>query len=144
MRWITGEKATVDRLACSWLIRRVLDLKPPSKFRSENTDWAKVTAGILFAVPGCELGRRGEKISFDSVLGKFRLNDPALLLLAEFVRAADLDPGNLQAFTHRLQSIDGGFSKRRLPDKRFLIRQFAIYDALYAECKARSASQGTR
>jgi hypothetical protein len=45
--------------------------------------------GKIYDVPGCELGHHGEDVSFDSILKKYHLNEPALLLLADIVRAAD-------------------------------------------------------
>jgi hypothetical protein len=48
----------------------------------------------VFDVPGCELGHRGEDVSFDSFLKKYGIENPALSLLAEIVRAADSTPSN--------------------------------------------------
>jgi len=43
----------------------------------------------VFDVPACELGRHREDVSFNSILKKYKLSDPALLLLGEIVRAGD-------------------------------------------------------
>jgi hypothetical protein len=43
-------------------------------------------------VEGCELGHHGEDVSFNSILKKYKLTDPALVLLGEIVRAADSHP----------------------------------------------------
>ena len=42
-----------------------------------------------FRRPDCELGHHGEDVSFNSILKKYDLTSPALLLLGEIVRAAD-------------------------------------------------------
>lgn len=47
---------------------------------------------IPFDIEGCELGHHGEEVSFDSFLKKYGLVDPALVLLAKIVRAADSHP----------------------------------------------------
>src|SRR6185437_7681170 len=92
MKWITREKVKVDRVACSWLIKRFIDSDAQFEFLPNDTDWSSITDGILFDVPGCELGHHGEDVSFDSLLNKHSLNDRALRLLAEIVRAADSRP----------------------------------------------------
>jgi hypothetical protein len=89
-------------------------------------------------VPGCELGHKGEDVSFDSILNKYALNDPALRLLADIVRAADSHPTNPHSGGEGLRWIAHGFSKLNLSDHDLLDREFIIYDALYAECKERS------
>jgi len=43
-------------------------------------------------VPKCELGHNGEDVSFNSILKKYKLTEPALLLLGDIVRAADSHP----------------------------------------------------
>jgi hypothetical protein len=93
---------------------------------------------MQFDVPGCELGHHGEDVSFDSILKKYGLNDPALLLLAEIVRAADSKTRNPHPAGEGLRWIAHGFSKLGLPDEQILEREFIVYDALYEECKARS------
>ncbi len=56
-------------------------------FLPPDTDWTGIHHGTVFDVPGCELGHQGEDVSFDAVLRKYRLTDPALALLAQIVRA---------------------------------------------------------
>ena len=139
MKWITREQVKVDRVACPWLIKRFIDADAQFEFLPKDTDWSSVTDGILFDVPGCELGHHGEDVSFDSILNKHSLNDPALRLLAEIVRAADSHPTNPHAAGEGLRWIAHGFSRLGLSDHELLDREFILYDALYAECKERSA-----
>jgi hypothetical protein len=140
MKWITREHAKVDRVACPWLISRFIDPDPQFEFLPKETDWSSVRDGTVFDVPGCELGHKGEDVSFDSILNKYGLNDPALRLLADIVRAADSYPANPHVAGEGLRWIAHGFSKLNLSDHDLLDREFIIYDALYAECKERSAS----
>jgi hypothetical protein len=144
MKWITRENVKVDRVACPWLIKRFIDADAQLEFLPKDTDWSTVRHGIPFDVPGCELGRRGEDVSFDSILNKHSLNDPALRLLADIVRAADSHPTNPHAAGEGLRWIAHGFSRLGLSDHELLNREFILYDALYAECKERSASQESK
>jgi hypothetical protein len=110
-------------------------------FLPKDTDWAPVQGGILFDVPGCELGHHGENVSFDAILNHYGLNDPALRLLAEIVRAADSHPTKPHPAGEGLRWVAHGFSKPSLSDHELLDREFLLYDALYTECRARSASE---
>ena len=138
MKWITRERVKVDRVACPWLIKKFIDPDAEFLFLPHDTDWASINDGTVYDVPGCELGHHGEEVSFDAILKKHGLtNDPALVLLAEIVRAADSHPGNPHAAGEGLRWIAHGFSALGLSDKEILAREFIVYDALFAECKRR-------
>ncbi len=140
MKWITREKVKVDRVACPWLIKRFLDHDAEFVFLPADTDWDSVRDGYVFDVPGCELGHRGEYVSFDSILAAFEIRDAELMLLADIVRAADSRPLHPHPAGAGLRWIARGFSELGLSDHEILEREFIVYDALYAECKAQIAS----
>jgi len=144
MKWITREKVKVDRVACTWLIRKFID--PKAEFIFVPGDQVAAKADELGAVPfdieGCELGHHGEDVSFDSILKKYRLHDPALLLLGEIVRAADSRPSMPHPAGEGLRWVAFGFSALGLGDYDILDREFIVYDALYAECQRRVTSAG--
>ena len=137
MKWITREKVKVDRVACPWLVRKFIDPEAEFVFLPKETDWASLRDGIVYDVPGCELGHHGEDVSFNSILKNYNLTDPALLLLGEIVRAADSQPSNPHPAGEGLRWIAGGFSALGLSDDEILAREFIVYDALYAECQRR-------
>lgn len=139
MKWITREKVKVDRVACPWLIRKFVDPAAEFVFLPDDTNWSSVGEGTVFDVRDCELGHRGEDVSFDSILKKYALTDPALRLLAEIVRAADSHPAHPHPAGEGLRWVAHGFSALGLSDHEILAREFAVYDALYAECKSRAA-----
>jgi hypothetical protein len=86
---------------------------------------------------GTFLAHHGEDVSFNSILKKYNLTDPALVLLGEIVRAADSHPNNPHAAGEGLRWIASGFGALGLSDSKILDREFVVYDALYAECKRR-------
>ncbi len=139
MKWITREKIKVDRVACPWLIRRFID--PQAEFIFAPKEQVAAQAHELGATPfdidHCELGHHGEDVSFDSILKKHHLTDPALKLLAEIVRAADSHPANPHPAGEGLRWVAFGFSALGLSDHDILKREFIVYDALYAECQRR-------
>lgn len=143
MKWITREHVKVDRVACPWLIRKFID--PDAEFIFVAADRVNAEAADLGATPfdieGCELGHHGEDVSFDSIVKKHGLTDPALLLLAEIVRAADSHPAKPHPAGEGLRWIAHGFSALGLSDHEILEREFIVYDALYAECQRQALMQ---
>ena len=61
MKWITRERARVDRIACPWLITRFIDPKPEFLFvpAPEVLAAAKREGAIAYDVPNVELGHHG-------------------------------------------------------------------------------------
>lgn len=141
MKWITREKVKVDRVACPWLIKKFIDPQAEFVFVPANQvePKAKELGATPFDIEGCELGHHGEDVSFDSILNKYKLNEPALRLLAEIVRAADSHPARPHLAGEGLRWIAFGFSALGLSDPEILERELIVYDALYAECQRRIA-----
>ena len=142
MKWITREHVKVDRVACPWLIKKFIDLEAEFIFLPRDTDWANVRDGSVYDVANCELGHHGEDVSFNSILKKYNLADPALVLLGELVRAADSHPSNPHPAGEGLRWVAHGFSALGLSDHEIRDREFIVYDALYAECQRRVISAG--
>ncbi len=140
MKWVTREKVEVDRVACPWLIRKFVDPSAEFVFLPHSTDWAGIRDGIVYDVPECELGHHGEEVSFDAIIKRYGLTDPALPLLAQIVRAADSHPSNPHPAGEGLRWIAHGFSALGLSDHDILDREFIVYNALYAECAKRAAA----
>ena len=76
--------------------------------------------GLVYDVPGCDLGHHGEEVFFDAVLKRHKLEDPALALLAQIVRAADSHPSNPHPAGEGLRWIAHGFSALGLSDREIL------------------------
>src|SRR2546423_5312206 len=140
MKWFTREKIKVDRVACPWLIAKFIDPEAEFIFLPRETDWSKLGSGTVFDVSKCELGHHGDDVSFNSILKKYNLTEPALVLLSEIVRAADSHPSNPHAAGEGLRWIAHGFNALGYTDHEILKSEFIVYDALYAECKRRVAS----
>jgi len=130
MQWITREKVKADRVACPWLIKKFIDPQAEFVFLPQNTAWSKITAGNVYDVPDCELGHHGEDVSFQSIVKKYNLTDPALVLLGDIVRAADSHPSQPHPAGEGLRWV--------VSDHEILDREFVVYDALCAEYKRRA------
>jgi hypothetical protein len=142
MKWVTREKARVDRIACPWLITRFIDKEPTFLFvpASEVPAVAKREAAIPYDVPGVELGHHGAECSFDAFVAKYELTDPALRELALIVRGADTDARALTPESAGLYAVATGFQAIARDDFDNMRKQFPVYDALYDYCRARLAT----
>jgi hypothetical protein len=139
MKWVTREKAKVDRIACPWLIKRYVDNKPEFLFvpADKVLEVAKKRDAIPFDIPNIELGHHNDKCSFDAIIEKYNLKDPGLLELAKIVRAADTNKKELAAESIGLEAIAEGFRQITKDDFDNMSKQFYVYDALYAYCKTK-------
>src|ERR1700738_3231829 len=92
MKWVTRKNASVDRIACPWLVKRFID--PDAEFlyvpAQEVTAVAEREGAIPYDVGGVELGHVDGRCSFESIIVKYGLHDPALDRLAHIVHAADV------------------------------------------------------
>lgn len=139
MKWVTREKARVDRIACPWLITRFIDKEPTFLFvpARDVLVVAKREDAIPYDVPDVELGHHGDHCSFDAFLDKYKLKDPALLELALIVRGADTDARGLTPESAGLYAVATGFQAIARDDFDNMKQQFPVYDALYDYCRAR-------
>lgn len=138
MKWVTREKAKVDRIACPWLIKRFIDADaeflfvPPEKVLTV----ASQDGATPFDLPGAELGHHGDKVSFDAFIVKYGLaRDPVLVEMAKIVRGADARKPELSPESAGLDAIAEGFRLASKDDHENMSRQFHVYDALYAYCR---------
>ncbi|MCL4344249.1 MAG: chromate resistance protein [Nitrososphaerota archaeon] len=148
MKWVTRRRAMVDRIACPWLIKNFVDKKAEFLFAQEGEvmNVAKTEGAIPFDVMGAELYHYydeigNEYVSFDAIIKKYRLNDPALLELAKIVRGADAhNPHDAPAESAGLKAAARGFREISADDHQNMELQFPLYDALYRYCQLKLTS----
>ena len=140
MKWITRERARVDRIACPWVISRFVDPKPEFRFvpAPEVLAAAEREGAIPYDVPNVELGHHGPQCSFDAFIARYELSDPALATLAGIVRGADTDDRGFTPESAGLYAAATGFQAISRDDFDNMARQFPMYDALYSYCRAQA------
>lgn len=138
MKWITRERPKIDRIACPWLIKKFVDQEAQFLYvpRENVLDVAKKENAIPYDIANVELTHVGDLCSFDAILKKYELNEPALLHLAEIVRAADTDTLEKSPQASGLLAITLGLSANTSDDHEMLKIGMIIYEALYAWCRA--------
>lgn len=134
MQWITRERPKIDRVACPWLIKRFIDRDAEFLFvpPGEVVKRAAETGAVPFDVEGVELSHVGPLCSFDALLAKYGLDDPALHELALIVRGADTARLDLAPQAAGLLAISLGLSHNYRDDHEQLEHGFVVYDALFA------------
>jgi len=137
MKWVTRQYVHVDRTACPWLIKRFIDSKAEFLFvpveKIEET--VKKEKAIPYDAPGVELGHHGDKCSFDAVVEKYKIKDPAVLEVAKIVRAADTDKMEMVPEAAGLEAVMTGFGITSKDDHETIAKASPVYDALYTNCK---------
>ena len=142
MKWVTRERARVDRIACPWLITRFIDPEPEFLFvpATDVLTVAEREHAIPYDIPDVELGHRGPLCSFDAFIERYELADPALTTLAAIVRGADTDDRGLTPESAGLYAAATGFQAISRHDFDNMSRQFPMYDALYEFSLQQSAA----
>ena len=143
MKWITRKNAKVDRVACPWLIRRFVDNRPEFLYvaAEEVRSVAEREGAIPYDVPEVELGHVDGRCSFESIIVKYGLKDPALDRLAQVVHGADVaadrdiapEAAGLYAIAHGFALVHGD------DDHKKIELETPMYDALYAWCQKQVA-----
>ena len=143
MKWVTRERVKVDRVACPWLIKKFVD--PDAEFLFVPPDQVMAVAeregATPYDVPDVELGHHEGKCSFEAIVAKRGIDDPAIGLLAQIVHGADVAEdlyGRPEA--PGLKAVAEGFQAMGLPDHEVLHLQVPLYDALYEYCRKQVAS----
>jgi hypothetical protein len=143
MKWVTRARPKVDRVACPWLIKRFVDRDAEFLYVAPEQvmDVAKSEGAIPFDVANVELGHKGPECSFDAIMKKYNLTDPALQRLALIVRGADTGAKDLTPESRGLEAIADGFRLVYRDDHELLERESSVYDALYAYCQSQESAK---
>ena len=141
MKWITREKAKVDRIACPWLIKKFVDKDAEFLFvpKEQVLETARMENAIPFDTPGVELTHYKEMerefVSFDAIIRKYGIRDEPLGELAKIVRGADANIPDAPAESVGLEAAALGFRQIAKDDYDNIRLQFPLYDAFYSYCQ---------
>jgi len=128
------------------MIRRFID--PEAEFlyvaAPEVAAVAEREGALPYDVAGVELGHVDGRCSFESIMLKYGLEDPALKRLAEIVHGADVsadlaltpEAAGLKAIAHGFAMLHGE------DDHRKIELETPMYDALYAWCQHQAGRSG--
>lgn len=144
MKWVTRSHVHVDRVACPWLIKRFVDNQAEFLFvpSSQVKKVASDTGATPFDARDVELGHHEGRCSFESIMLKYELKDPALQRLGKIVHSADVVTDiDKDPIARGLEAIAVGYSLRYPDDGENLSHQLELYDALYSWCRLQVAKE---
>ena len=128
--WVTRPRPEIDRVGCAWLVRGFIDPKAKFEFAPDPDS---IAGGIPFDYARGEFSHQGDDCTFETLLGRFGLIDPALRKIGEMVHDADLED---EKFHHPegigIDRMLKGWAKRGMPDDEILARGAVCFDGLYA------------
>jgi hypothetical protein len=129
-------------VACPWLIQRFVDNEAEFLFvpSSQVKAVATQSGAVPFDAPEVELGHHEGHCSFESIMLKYELKDPALVRLSKIVHSADVTSDiDKDPIARGLEAVAVGYGLRYPDDGENLSYQFEVYDALYAWCRLQVA-----
>ena len=131
--WVTRERPKIDRIACPWLISRFIDSNAAFLYVKAKvvSEIARKERAIPFDIPDTLFSHEGDLCSFDAFLKVFRIDDPALLVLARIIRGADTGRLDLAPECAGLLAASLGLSRLRSDDHEMLRDGMVLYDSLY-------------
>jgi len=135
MKWVTREHPKTDRIACPWLIRRFIDPGAEIVYvpRDQVLEYAEREGATSFDAPGAKYTHRGNKCSFETLVEEYKIDDPAVALMAKVVHGADVsEDADATPQSPGLLAIADGFALLDVDDQRQLELELPVYDALYA------------
>ena len=137
MKWITRERPKIDRIACPWLISRFIDREAEIIYVPfENVkSRAEELNAIPFDIPDVEYTHYGDECTFDYIVKKHKVDDPAIKTISAIVRGADTDRHDIAPQASGLWAISSGLSENIKNDQELLEKGMIIYDALYTWAK---------
>jgi hypothetical protein len=137
--WVTREGVYVDRIASAWLIRRFID--PEARFEFvPSKGGVPRQGGIRFDMFEAEFTHEGDRCTFEVLLERAALDDPALRAIGEIVHDIDLKDGKFgREETPGIAGLIGGIVLAHQDDEQRVERGAAMLDDLYQYLRGKSS-----
>jgi hypothetical protein len=128
--WVTRKGVHVDRIGCSWLVRRFID--PDASFRFVAKDYTPEPGELRFDMFEGEFTHEGDRCSFEVLLSRAGLDDPALQAIAEIVHDIDLKDGKFgREEAAGIAHLIAGIAIAHEDDEQRIAAGAPLFDSLY-------------
>jgi len=140
--WVTRTGVHVDRIACSWLIRRFIDPKARLKF-VQPKGYVPAPGELRFDMFDAEFTHVGDRCSFEVLIERMDLRDRALVAIAEIIHDLDLLDGKFgrEEAAGVRSAIDGICTVAR-DDEARIAAASPMLDGLYSHFTIRARRDG--
>jgi hypothetical protein len=135
--WVTRTGVHVDRIASAWLIRRFIDLEPRFKFVPAK-GYVPEPGELRFDMFEAEFTHEGDRCTFEVLLARLALGEPALRAIAEIVHDIDLKDGKFgRVEAEGIRTLIAGICAATGDDEERLARGGAVFEDLYTHFRRR-------
>jgi hypothetical protein len=133
--WLTRPRPGIDRMASAWLIRRFIS--PKATFAFADGAGAPRRGHVPFDLPDVEFGHHGAHCTFETLMHRFAISDPALVPLSRIVHDLDLKESRYaMPEAPALARIVDGLRAAHRDDAVLLEHGMAVFEALYRSFQA--------
>lgn len=130
--WVTRTGVHVDRIASAWLIRRFIDPEALFKFVPAK-GYAKKDGELRFDMFEAEFSHEGDHCTFETLLARFALPNPALSAIAEIIHDIDLKENKFsRPETAGVAACIAGICKANRDDEQRITQGSALFEGLLA------------
>ena len=141
MKWVTWKNIGVDRMACAWIIRKLVDPKAEFDFIDEGETTVPKGAEA-FDIPGVRLSHHQGHCSFYAILRHYKLQDPILHRIARIVDEADtVQEVSVEPAAAGLDLICRGVRLTSRDDYEAVERGAQVYESVYAALTAEAVQE---
>jgi hypothetical protein len=129
--WVTRQGVHVDRIGSAWLIRRFID--PDARFKFVPGKGYRPDEGELrFDMFQAEFTHEGDKCTFEVLLGRAALKDPALRAIAEIIHDIDLRDNKFgRDESVGIRTLIDGIAVATSDDLERIVRGTEVFNNLY-------------
>lgn len=129
--WVTRKGVHVDRIACGWLIRRFIDPDAVIRFVPGKA-YVPKEGELRFDMFEGEITHEGDRCSFEVLLTRAGIADPALQAIAEIVHDIDLKDAKFgREEASGIASLIAGIAAANSDDEQRLAQGGPVFDNLY-------------
>jgi hypothetical protein len=135
--WVTRQDIHVDRMACAWLITRFIDPHAKLKF-VPGKEYKPLPGEVRYDMQDGEFTHEGDDCSFEVLLRRANLRDPALKIIGEIVHDMDLCDGKFgHPQTAGIAHVISGICRTPGADTARLERGRELFDDIYEQFRRR-------
>lgn len=134
--WVTREHVQIDRIASAWLVRRFVD--PSARFKFvPGRSYVPRAGEVRFDMFEGEYTHEGDRCTFEVLLQRAGLDDPALAAIGEIIHDIDLKDGKFsREEAAGIRTVMSGIAAAHRDDEQRLARGGAVLDDLYEYFRA--------
>ncbi|MFJ4455991.1 chromate resistance protein ChrB domain-containing protein [Pseudomonas sp. NPDC089392] len=137
--WATRKRPWVDRLACAWLIRRFIDADAQFLWLENPSDCPSNALGFDF--DGARFSHVGQRVSFETLIESFAVQQPGLARLAGVIHYLDVG-GNQPSEAPGIERVLAGLRESIGDDDQLNMVAGSIFDGLLTAFASEEAQNG--